>query len=186
MRTLTRVLVITVAALLLFGCTARQRPGADASPDAGSGDPIVSQASSVLPDLTPKADLAMTPAGEVNVSYAPDVPAAATRTNQAVVNVAFDIVEGVQAIDPNGTQRVLFIEVPDDKVVKNRMHLDLEPTEGTRDEELARLLAHGATQVADLRGTYGPGTGWVVLADPEGNEFCILRSSAEREAAAAQ
>ena len=76
--------------------------------------------------------------------------------------------------------------VEEGKVVKNRMHLDLEPTEGTRDEELARLLAHGATQVADLRGTYGPGTGWVVLADPEGNEFCILRSPAEREAAAAQ
>ncbi|MBE7324720.1 hypothetical protein IEQ44_08645 [Nocardioides sp. Y6] len=36
-----------------------------------------------------------------------------------------------------------------------------------------------ATQVADLRGKYGPGTGWVVLADPEGNEFCILRSEQE-------
>lgn len=40
-------------------------------------------------------------------------------------------------------------------------------------------MAHGATTVADLRGQYGPGTGWVVLADPEGNEFCILRSRAE-------
>ncbi|HEX6916772.1 MAG TPA: VOC family protein [Phycicoccus sp.] len=85
----------------------------------------------------------------------------------------------------DGTHRLLFIEVPDDKVVKNRMHLDLEPVEGTRDDELARLLAHGATQLADLRGRFGPGTGWVVLADPEGNEFCILRSPAEREAAAA-
>ncbi|HET7761367.1 MAG TPA: VOC family protein [Phycicoccus sp.] len=85
----------------------------------------------------------------------------------------------------DGTHRLLFIEVPDDKVVKNRMHLDLEPVEGTRDDELARLLAHGATQLADLRGRFGPGTGWVVLADPEGNEFCILRSAAEREAAAA-
>ena len=85
----------------------------------------------------------------------------------------------------DATHRLLFIEVPDDKVVKNRMHLDLEPVEGTRDDELARLLAHGATQLADLRGRFGPGTGWVVLADPEGNEFCILRSAAEREAAAA-
>ena len=85
----------------------------------------------------------------------------------------------------DGTHRLLFIEVPDDKVVKNRMHLDLEPVEGTRDDELARLLTHGATQLADLRGRFGPGTGWVVLADPEGNEFCILRSPAEREAAAA-
>ena len=59
------------------------------------------------------------------------------------------------------------------------------PREGTRDEELARLLAHGATEVADHRGQWGPGSGWVVLADPEGNEFCILRSQAERDAAAA-
>jgi hypothetical protein len=83
----------------------------------------------------------------------------------------------------DGSHRLLFIEVPDEKVVKNRLHLDLEPAEGTRDDELARLLAHGATQVADLRGRFGPGTGWVVLADPEGNEFCILRNAAEREAA---
>ena len=74
---------------------------------------------------------------------------------------------------------LLFIEVPNDKSVKNRVHFDLRPRSGTRDEELARLLAHGATEVADLRGKYGPGTGWVVLADPEGNEFCILRSEAE-------
>ena len=47
----------------------------------------------------------------------------------------------------------------------------------------ARLLEHGAVEVADQRGQYGPGTGWVVLVDPEGNEFCILRNLAEREAA---
>ncbi len=39
--------------------------------------------------------------------------------------------------------------------------------------------AGGATLYADHRGTYGPGTGWVTLADPEGNEFCVLRSLAE-------
>jgi hypothetical protein len=81
--------------------------------------------------------------------------------------------------DPETGHRLLFIEVPDEKVTKNRVHLDLRPREGTRDEELARLLAYGATQVADHRGSSGPGTGWVVLADPEGNEFCILRSQAE-------
>jgi predicted enzyme related to lactoylglutathione lyase len=63
--------------------------------------------------------------------------------------------------------------------VKNRIHLDLRPRTGTRDEELERLLAHGASQVADLRDARD-GTGWVVLADPEGNEFCILRSDGER------
>ena len=52
------------------------------------------------------------------------------------------------------------------------------PAEGTRDEELARLVDVGATVVADRR--RGDGGGWVVLADPEGNEFCILRNEAER------
>jgi hypothetical protein len=80
--------------------------------------------------------------------------------------------------------RLLFIEVPDQKQTKNRIHLDLRPTEGTRDEELARLTDHGATVVADRRNP--DGTGWVVLADPEGNEFCILRSDAEVEAVAQQ
>jgi hypothetical protein len=76
--------------------------------------------------------------------------------------------------------RVLFIEVPDVKQVKNRLHFDLRPVDGSRDEEVARLLAIGATQVDDQREVRGDGTGWVVLADPEGNEFCVLRSDAER------
>ncbi|MCW2793137.1 MAG: hypothetical protein JWO76_2235, partial [Nocardioides sp.] len=85
-----------------------------------------------------------------------------------------------RAIRDVGTgHQILFIEVPDTKAGKNRIHFDLRPRTGTRDEELERLLAHGATTVDDLRGTHGPGTGWVVLADPEGNEFCILRSEAE-------
>ena len=77
----------------------------------------------------------------------------------------------------DGRHRLLFIEVPDVKQVKNRIHLDLRPAEGTRDEELARLTELGATVVSDLRNP--DGTGWVVLTDPEGNEFCILRSEAE-------
>ncbi|MDQ6934781.1 MAG: VOC family protein [Actinomycetota bacterium] len=83
---------------------------------------------------------------------------------------------------PGTDHSLLFIEVPDRKQLKNRIHFDLRPVEGTRDVELARLLDLGATQVADLRGKYGPGTGWVVLADPEGNEFCILRSCEEQQA----
>jgi len=81
---------------------------------------------------------------------------------------------------PAGGQRLLFVEVPEDKVVKNRLHLDLRPAQGTRDAELARLLDLGATVVTDLR--LDGGLGWVTLADPEGNEFCILRSDAERAA----
>lgn len=76
------------------------------------------------------------------------------------------------------SQRLLFIEVPEAKQVKNRLHLDLVPAEGTRDQELARLLELGARTIDDRR--MPDGTGWVVLADPEGNEFCILRSDAEK------
>ena len=65
---------------------------------------VVVVAGSVIPDLVPKAELALAPAGEVNVSYAPDVPPVSSRTEQAIVEVHFDIVEGVQAIDPNGTE----------------------------------------------------------------------------------
>lgn len=81
--------------------------------------------------------------------------------------------------DPANGHQLLFIEVPEPKSEKNRVHLDVRPRERTRDEELDRLLGAGATIVADHRGIYGPGSGWVVLADPEGNEFCILRSDAE-------
>jgi hypothetical protein len=87
--------------------------------------------------------------------------------------------EECMILDPDSGHSLLFIEVPDEKSVKNRVHLDLRPRSGSRDDEVDRLLAAGATQVADLRGTHGPGTGWVVLADPEGNEFCILRSEEE-------
>lgn len=78
--------------------------------------------------------------------------------------------------------RLLFIEVPDAKHVKNRLHLDLKPADGTREQEFSRLLELGARVVADRRRP--DGSGWVVLVDPEGNEFCILRSDAERVASA--
>ena len=84
--------------------------------------------------------------------------------------------------DPESGHRILFIEVPEPKSVKNRIHLDLRPRDLSQADEVGRLLVLGATQVADLRGKYGPGTGWVVLADPEGNEFCILLSVAEKAA----
>ena len=80
---------------------------------------------------------------------------------------------------PDGGHQLLFIEVPDDKQVKNRLHFDLRPVERTRDEEVEWALSIGATEVDDQRNHYGPGIGWMVLADPEGNEFCILRSEAE-------
>jgi hypothetical protein len=77
----------------------------------------------------------------------------------------------------DGRTRVLFIEVPDEKQVKNRLHLDLRPVDGTRDQEVERLVDLGATEVDDRRTSAG--AGWVVLADPEGNEFCVLRGDSE-------
>jgi hypothetical protein len=80
-------------------------------------------------------------------------------------------------ISVDGNPQLLFIEVPEGKQVKNRVHFDLRPIDRTRDEEIERVIGLGANQVADRRNA--DGTGWVVLADPEGNEFCILRSEAE-------
>ena len=79
---------------------------------------------------------------------------------------------------PDETHRILFIDVPDAKQLRNRIHLDLQAVDSRRDEELERALAMGATLVEDHRKP--DGSGWPVLADPEGNEFCILRSDAER------
>ena len=81
---------------------------------------------------------------------------------------------------PDTGHRLLFIEVPDDKQVKNRIHFDIQPRTGSRDEEVERVIGLGAIEVDDQRDHYGAGIGWVVLADPEGNEFCILRSEEER------
>ncbi|MFI1286365.1 VOC family protein [Streptomyces sp. NPDC020858] len=72
-----------------------------------------------------------------------------------------------------------FSQVPEPKTIKNRLHLCLRP-ETSREEEVERLLGLGATLVADRREPGG--AGWAVLADPEGNEFCVLRSEAERAA----
>ena len=59
------------------------------------------------------------------------------------------------------------------------MHLDVIPADRTQDEEIARLVGLGARVVSDGR----PEVGWVVLADPEGNEFCVEISAAEMKAA---
>ncbi len=64
---------------------------------------------------------------------------------------------------------LVFVSVPDPKTTKNRVHVDLAPDD--RDAEVARLLQMGATR-ADVG--QGSDQTWVVLADPEGNEFCVL------------
>ena len=84
--------------------------------------------------------------------------------------------EECMILDPDTGHRILFIEVPDEKVAKNRIHYDVSPVDCSHDDEVARLLALGATH-ADV-GQTGEER-WTVLADPEGNEFCVLRSLAE-------
>jgi hypothetical protein len=72
---------------------------------------------------------------------------------------------------------IFFARVPEEKAVKNRLHLDISPIDSDRDTEIARLEALGARRT-DLA---PPDTTWVVMLDPEGNEFCVLRSIAPGE-----
>lgn len=76
---------------------------------------------------------------------------------------------------------LLFLKVPELKTAKNRIHLDVRPPNGSNQAaELERLLALGATR-ADIG--QGDDVPWHVLADPEGNEFCLLRNTPEEAAA---
>jgi predicted enzyme related to lactoylglutathione lyase len=77
-----------------------------------------------------------------------------------------------------GAPGLLFIRVSDDKPGKNRVHLDIQQPTGTRDGEVERLLTLGASVHQDHRKP--DGSGWVTMRDPEGNEFCVERSAAER------
>ncbi|WOX26393.1 VOC family protein [Streptomyces solicathayae] len=83
------------------------------------------------------------------------------------------------AVLPAEGPALYFNQVPEPKTIKNRIHLCLRP-ETTREQEVERLLGLGATLVADLRNP--DGSGWAVLADPEGNEFCVLRSESDHAA----
>ncbi|MZE80046.1 VOC family protein [Streptomyces xinghaiensis] len=65
-----------------------------------------------------------------------------------------------------------FARVPEGKTVKNRLHIDVNPTDREQDAEVRRLLGLGARRVDVGQGEES----WVVLADPEGNEFCVLAS----------
>ncbi|MGW2462298.1 VOC family protein [Streptomyces sp. NPDC001761] len=89
-----------------------------------------------------------------------------------------DVPGDPEAVVTSAAATLLFVRVGDPKTVKNRVHVDLQPQDLTRDEEVERLLSLGATLEADHRRP--DGTGWVTLHDPEGNEFCVERSAAER------
>jgi hypothetical protein len=91
--------------------------------------------------------------------------------------------DGAMEIGPPGqpakgpVPTLLFAPVPDPTPGKLRLHLDLNATDRSQDDELARLLALGATPVDVGQGPLSDTMTWHVLADPEGNEFCLLRST---------
>jgi hypothetical protein len=70
-----------------------------------------------------------------------------------------------------GDVKLVFVPVPEPKTLKNRVHIDVNPVGIDQAQELQRLLALGAREVDVGQGQQT----WVVLADPEGNEFCLLR-----------
>jgi predicted enzyme related to lactoylglutathione lyase len=82
---------------------------------------------------------------------------------------ALEIVIGPDVNAPVG---ICFMPVTDPKTVKNRVHLDLTTSAADRDKEIERLIALGAHRV-DIGQTGNES--WTVLADPEGNEFCVIR-----------
>jgi predicted enzyme related to lactoylglutathione lyase len=83
----------------------------------------------------------------------------------------------VSITPPDGSWPTIdVVKVPENKSVKNRLHLDLRADGNSTEDELERLLALGArrTDVGQ-----GPDVTWVVLSDPEGNEFCLLRRTVQ-------
>ena len=79
---------------------------------------------------------------------------------------------------PSAFPGLAFLRVPGGKQVKNRLHLDLNPgdlaDQADQAAEVERLLALGATRIDIGQGD----AGWIVMADPEGNEFCVLTHQA--------
>jgi predicted enzyme related to lactoylglutathione lyase len=83
---------------------------------------------------------------------------------------SIDYIEGPDKSAP----LIIFAPVPERKTVKNRLHIDVNPTDRDQGAEVERIVALGARRV-DVG--QGGDVSWVVLADPEGNEFCVLRST---------
>jgi len=82
--------------------------------------------------------------------------------------------DGMYWLEPGGDiPDLLFLTVPEGKTVKNRLHIDLRPDDQAA--EVRRLEGLGAKRIDIGQGDVS----WVVMADPEGNEFCVLRPRAE-------
>lgn len=82
-------------------------------------------------------------------------------------------VEDVRARQMSPT--IIFIRVPESKRKQNRLHLDVSPIDHSTEDEVVRLIGLGAVRT-DVG--QGAGRNWEVMADPEGNEFCVLRTLA--------
>ena len=82
--------------------------------------------------------------------------------------------DGLPYIEPadQSAPSILFVKVPESKSVKNRLHIDVSPRDRERDEEVERLIGLGAKKIDIGQGN----PTWVVMADPEGNEFCVLKT----------
>lgn len=80
---------------------------------------------------------------------------------------------GIEPPEGDSGTALVFVPVPEAKAVKNRLHLDLAPDDQAA--EVERLLALGARRVDIGQGQ----ASWVVMADPEGNEFCVLTLRAD-------
>jgi predicted enzyme related to lactoylglutathione lyase len=106
-------------------------------------------------------------------------PAALARFWQEVLGWRITYVEDDEVVlePPAGSPQdgvaadLVFLKVPDPKTTKNRLHLDLRPDD--QEAEVARLEGLGARRVSVGQ---GDDMTWIVLADPEGNEFCVLRA----------
>ncbi|MFQ1001414.1 VOC family protein [Modestobacter sp. SSW1-42] len=112
-----------------------------------------------------------------------DPPALAAWWAEVLGHAVLGTEDGVVTIgppgqEPKGAHPVLdFVPVPDPTPGRRRLHLDLNATDRSQAEELDRLLALGATPVDVGQGPLTEQVTWHVLADPEGNEFCLLAST---------
>lgn len=88
-------------------------------------------------------------------------------------SVVFEAADEVAiARDPSTYPGMVFVPVPEGKTVKNRIHIDLNPDD--QEAEVRRLEGMGARRVEVGQARREPPARWVVLTDPEGNEFCVL------------
>jgi hypothetical protein len=78
--------------------------------------------------------------------------------------------EALAIVPPDGGMRIWFNRVPEPKVVKNRVHIDIDMADSA---EIDRLLGLGARPLREIRGEDGTLL-WTIMADPEGNEFCAF------------